>query len=139
MSALWLCIACALLLSGCDARRHRRRKAQVANVARHDVQRSSERIIPFLQQGDALDVCECEDASLSAHGGLQCEREGWFIYSFEAVGRWVRVAVLPVLCMPSRWSRAAHCVLRLLADSPRSKPAEPRVSDCRSMVEAAFR
>jgi hypothetical protein len=56
-------------------------------IRRHD----TESIQPILQPGDVLDVCECENASLSSHGGLQCEREGWFIYSFEAVGRWVRI------------------------------------------------
>ena len=45
---------------------------------------------PVLKEGDALSLCECEDASLSLHGGLQCEKEGWFIYSFEARGQWVR-------------------------------------------------
>lgn len=43
-----------------------------------------------LKEGDALSLCDCEDAQLSLHGGLQCEKEGHFIYDFEAVGRWVR-------------------------------------------------
>ena len=49
-------------------------------------------VTPVLREGDALHLCQCEDASVSVHGGLQCEKEGWFIYSFEAIGRWVCLA-----------------------------------------------
>jgi hypothetical protein len=51
---------------------------------------SSPVLPPALREGDALSVCQCEDASLAIHGGLQCEKEGWFVHSFEAIGRWVR-------------------------------------------------
>jgi hypothetical protein len=71
---------------------------KVTSVTKTPIRRyESEFIQPILQPGDLLEICECEDASLSSHGGLQCEREGWFIYSFEAVGRWVRLN-LSALC-----------------------------------------
>lgn len=40
--------------------------------------------------GDPLKVCDCEMAPVSNHGGLLCDKEGYFIASFEAVGHWVR-------------------------------------------------
>lgn len=68
---------------------------------------------PILLEGETLHVCECEDAPVTSHGGLQCEKEGWFIYSFDAVGRWVRSLLLfattgssppaAVLTMQPRW------------------------------------
>lgn len=40
-------------------------------------------------QGDNLKVCDCEMAPISNHGGLLCDKEGYFIASFESVGHWV--------------------------------------------------
>lgn len=45
-----------------------------------------------LRQGEPMELCDCEDADLRSHGGLQCTKEGQFIASFEAVGHWVRAA-----------------------------------------------
>lgn len=46
--------------------------------------------MPGTSQGDHLKVCDCEMAPSSNHGGLLCDKEGYFITSFEAVGHWVR-------------------------------------------------
>lgn len=46
-------------------------------------------------QGDHLKVCDCEMAPSSNHGGLLCDKEGYFITSFEAVGHWVRWRTQP--------------------------------------------
>lgn len=37
-----------------------------------------------------LKLCQCEDASISSNGGLNCVKDGWFISTFEATGHWVR-------------------------------------------------
>jgi hypothetical protein len=67
--------------------------SKVASVAKTDVNTTrTQPSIPILRQGQALKVCECEYTVISSHGGLQCEKEGWFIYSFEATGHWVRPA-----------------------------------------------
>lgn len=44
--------------------------------------------------GDAtltpVNLCECQQATGEPHG-LSCDKEGWFISSFEYVGSWVSV------------------------------------------------
>lgn len=39
---------------------------------------------------NALRICDCEYASTKKHGGLLCNKEGYFITNFEADGHWVR-------------------------------------------------
>ncbi len=46
-----------------------------------------------------LKLCECERAN-GAPNGLSCDKEGWFISSFEREGSWVR-RLNKVLCMSS--------------------------------------
>lgn len=38
-----------------------------------------------------MTLCECEKATGSPNG-LSCDKEGWFISSFEREGSWVRAA-----------------------------------------------
>jgi hypothetical protein len=96
-----LVLACAHT-SGTHAWRHHSSNKKVAAVTRYPTRDPADGEVlgngwsrattpqPVLKEGDALSLCECEDAALSLHGGLQCEKEGWFVYSFEARGQWVR-------------------------------------------------
>jgi hypothetical protein len=43
-----------------------------------------------VSNSNALSICDCEDATTRYHGGLLCNKEGYFITDFEAVGHWVR-------------------------------------------------
>lgn len=40
-----------------------------------------------------MTLCECEKAQ-GAPNGLSCDKEGWFISSFEREGSWVRTTCL---------------------------------------------
>ena len=40
-------------------------------------------------QLNLLDLCECEQSIADSTGGLGCDKEGWFVSSFERVGTWV--------------------------------------------------
>ena len=46
-----------------------------------------------LQLPTSLELCECE-SSRGSPDGLGCEKEGWFVSSFEQRGSWVRPALL---------------------------------------------
>lgn len=43
-----------------------------------------------IASSNALKICDCEYALPRYHGGLLCNKEGYFITNFEAVGHWVR-------------------------------------------------
>lgn len=49
----------------------------------------SDAVVP-VSNNNALRICDCEYASTSYHGGLLCNKEGYFITNFQAVGHWVR-------------------------------------------------
>eukprot|EP00892_Ulva_mutabilis_P000991 jgi/Ulvmu1/10893/UM007_0070.1 len=72
--------------------------------------------ITTTSQGDHLKVCDCEFAPISNHGGLLCDKEGYFIASFEAVGHWINGGGRVPL------SRAKCC--RLCVSEPLSPSAQ---------------
>ena len=47
-----------------------------------------------VSNSNALKICDCEYASTKNHGGLLCNKEGYFITNFEADGHWVRPSLL---------------------------------------------
>ena len=93
--AIGVCVLMSVVATSWASSRHLTADDPDVVVSTHHV---VEELFPATSTGNAnpvladwvtIQLCECENALMQSNGGLNCEKEGWFISSFEMHGRWV--------------------------------------------------